>query len=119
LGDGSVVRDYIFVDDVIDALEAAMNDQSSARIFNIGSGSGRSLLDIIGAVENLSSTKLEIARKEGRSIDVPKVYSCHRQGTRYLEMDTEDFVRERTTADLRLVEIACADGEKRNAIVQP
>src|SRR5271165_1724251 len=57
-GDGSVVRDYIFVEDVIDALEAAMNDQSGSRVFNIGSGSGRSLLDIIGAVENLSDAKL-------------------------------------------------------------
>ena len=51
-GDGSVVRDYIFVDDVIDALEAAMGDQSSARIFNIGTGRGRSLFEVIGAVED-------------------------------------------------------------------
>jgi UDP-glucose 4-epimerase len=70
-GDGSVVRDYIFVDDVIDALEAAMGDQSSARIFNIGSGRGRSLLEVIGAVENLFNAKLEIDWKQGRPIDVP------------------------------------------------
>src|ERR1019366_8168830 len=35
-GDGSVVRDFIFVDDVIDALVTTADDQSSARIFNIG-----------------------------------------------------------------------------------
>src|SRR5262245_25363539 len=70
-GDGSVVRDYIYVDDVIDALEAAMGDQSSARIFNIGSGRGRSLLEVIGAVENLFNAKLEIDWKQGRPIDVP------------------------------------------------
>ena len=71
-GDGSVVRDYIYVDDVTDALEAAMRDQSDARIFNIGSGQGRSLLEIIDAVERLMSIKLKIAWKPGRSVDVPK-----------------------------------------------
>jgi UDP-glucose 4-epimerase len=71
-GDGSAVRDYIFVDDVIDALEAAMLDQSDARIFNIGSGQGRSLLEIIAAVERLMNIKLNIAWKRGRSVDVPK-----------------------------------------------
>jgi UDP-glucose 4-epimerase len=71
-GDGSVVRDYIFVDDVIDALEAAMDDQSSVRIFNIGSGHGRSLLEIISAVEHLLNTKLKIAWKQGRAMDVAK-----------------------------------------------
>jgi UDP-glucose 4-epimerase len=71
-GDGSVVRDYIFVDDIIDALEAAMGDQSSARIFNIGTGRGRSLFEVIGAVEDLLHAKLEIDWKQGRPIDVPR-----------------------------------------------
>jgi UDP-glucose 4-epimerase len=71
-GDGSVVRDYIFVDDVIDALEAAMSDQSNARIFNIGTGRGRSLLEVIGALEGLLHAKLEIDWKQGRPIDVPR-----------------------------------------------
>src|SRR5262249_15344101 len=71
-GDGSVVRDYIFIDDVIDALEAAMVDQSAARIFNIGSGQGRTLLEIIDAVERVMKMKLAIAWKRERSVDVPK-----------------------------------------------
>jgi UDP-glucose 4-epimerase len=71
-GDGSATRDYIFVDDVTDALEAAMLDQSDARIFNIGSGQGRSLLEIIDAVERLMNIKLNIAWKRARSVDVPK-----------------------------------------------
>jgi UDP-glucose 4-epimerase len=71
-GDGSVVRDYIFVDDVIDALQAAMVDQSDARIFNIGSGVGRSLLEVIAAVEVHSGSELGIAWKQGRAVDVPK-----------------------------------------------
>jgi len=70
-GDGSVVRDYIYVDDVVAALEKAMNDQSDVRIFNIGSGRGRSLIEVIGAIEALLNVKLKIVRKQARPIDVP------------------------------------------------
>lgn len=70
-GDGSVVRDYIFVDDVVEALEKAMTDQSDMRIFNIGSGRGRSLIEVIRSLEALLHAKLRIDWKESRSIDVP------------------------------------------------
>lgn len=70
-GDGSVVRDYIYVDDVVAALESVMTDQSDFRIFNIGSGRGRSLLEVIGAIENLLNTKLKIIWKQSRRFDVP------------------------------------------------
>jgi UDP-glucose 4-epimerase len=70
-GDGSVVRDFVFVDDIMDALEAAAGDQSNARIFNIGSGQGRTLRELIAAIELLLGRKLEIRWKDKRSIDVP------------------------------------------------
>jgi UDP-glucose 4-epimerase len=70
-GDGSVVRDFIFVDDVVDALEAAIVDQGSERIFNIGSGEGRSLRDVIAAVERLLGMEVRIQWKPGRPLDVP------------------------------------------------
>lgn len=71
-GDGSVIRDYIFVDDVVTALENVMTDQSDMRVFNIGSGQGRSLLQVIASVDKLLNTKLEVNWKVGRQIDVPK-----------------------------------------------
>jgi UDP-glucose 4-epimerase len=70
-GDGSVVRDYVFVDDVVDALEAAANDRSDTRLFNIGSGRGRSLREIIAAIETQLGHKLAINWRSGRPIDVP------------------------------------------------
>ena len=42
-GDGTVARDFIFVDDVVDALVAAAHDAGTTRIFNIGSGEGHCL----------------------------------------------------------------------------
>lgn len=70
-GDGSVVRDYIFIDDVVDALQAAAVDTSAERVFNIGSGRGRSVRDIIAAVEAGLGAPLTIEWKPGRPIDVP------------------------------------------------
>jgi len=70
-GDGSVVRDYVFVDDVVDALHAAAVDESGERIFNIGSGEGRSVREVIAAIEARLGTRLTIAWKPARPVDVP------------------------------------------------
>jgi UDP-glucose 4-epimerase len=70
-GDGSVVRDFIFVDDVVDALEAAIVHQGCERILNIGSGQGRTLRDVIAAVERVLGVEVRIQWKPGRPLDVP------------------------------------------------
>jgi UDP-glucose 4-epimerase len=70
-GDGSVIRDYVFIDDVVDALVAAASDQSEGRIFNIGSGVGRSVREVIAAIELALGEELDITWKQGRAADVP------------------------------------------------
>ncbi len=70
-GDGSVVRDYIFVEDVIDALEAAAVDVSDTRVFNVGTGQGRSLREVIDAIERQLGKKVQIEWRAARRIDVP------------------------------------------------
>jgi UDP-glucose 4-epimerase len=71
-GDGSVVRDYIFVDDVMDAAQAAANDRSTERTFNIGSGRGRSLLEVIATVEHLLNVKLKVDWQPSRPLDIAR-----------------------------------------------
>jgi UDP-glucose 4-epimerase len=70
-GDGSVIRDYIFIDDVVDALIAAAGDESRERIFNIGSGVGRSVREVLAAIELALGEKLDVSWKQGRAADVP------------------------------------------------
>jgi UDP-glucose 4-epimerase len=70
-GDGSVVRDFIYVDDVVEALIAVANDQGSARIFNIGSGEGHSLRQLIALIEDLLGKELNIQWRPARVVDVP------------------------------------------------
>jgi UDP-glucose 4-epimerase len=70
-GDGSVVRDFIYVEDVVDALLAAATDRGSERVYNIGSGQGRSLREVIAAIEHLMGMQLKLQWKPGRPLDVP------------------------------------------------
>jgi UDP-glucose 4-epimerase len=70
-GDGSAIRDYIYVEDVVDALLLAAADESEERIFNIGSGQGRDLHQVIAEIEANLGAKLAVRRTKGRLIDVP------------------------------------------------
>ena len=70
-GDGSVIRDYLYIDDVSDAFLKALAYKGSRRIFNIGSGEGRSLNDIISLIESLTNRKLERNYVSSRPYDVP------------------------------------------------
>jgi len=70
-GDGSVVRDFVYVDDVTDALELAAVHTGGEHIFNIGSGIGRSVRNVLVTVEQLLGRKLDIAWKAKRAVDVP------------------------------------------------
>lgn len=70
-GDGSAVRDFIYIDDVVDALELASRDRSDFRVFNIGRGEGHSLLEIVSRIQSLLGQELEIVWQDARATDVP------------------------------------------------
>lgn len=70
-GDGSTVRDYIYVADVVEALIAMLSYDGSARVLNLGSGVGRSIVEIVGALEGLLGRKLEVIYRDAKAHDVP------------------------------------------------
>lgn len=70
-GDGRVIRDYIYADDVIDAAERVLHYNGQYNVFNIGSGKGESINDIIHIVDQLTSSNLIVKRYPGRKVDVP------------------------------------------------
>lgn len=70
-GDGSVVRDYVYIDDVIDAFVLAANISSGYNVYNVGSGVGRTLNGIVAAIEQVTGQRLERSYTAVRSIDVP------------------------------------------------
>ena len=70
-GDGSTVRDYVYIDDVVDAFLKAAVYTGPQRVFNIGSGIGTPLSEIVVAVERALGTRLAVSQRPARSIDIP------------------------------------------------
>lgn len=70
-GDGSVVRDYVYVDDTVSALVAAMDETGPHRVFNVGSNEGRSLNQILDAIEHQLGQRVDRRYLTGRPFDVP------------------------------------------------
>jgi len=70
-GNGSIVRDYVYVEDAVEAMVAVMRYQGAKRIFNIGSGVGTSVNQIVASIEKLLERKLKVKYRLGRAVDVP------------------------------------------------
>lgn len=66
-----MVRDYVHVDDVARALVTALAHRGPEPAFNIGWGEGRSLRDVVAAVEAMAGSPIDVRYEPGRDIDVP------------------------------------------------
>ncbi len=74
-GDGSVVRDYVHIEDIVRGLVAlALADLEGGEpaTFNIGSGTGVSLNAVVEAVEQAVGRRLTVSRTAARPFDVPR-----------------------------------------------
>ena len=70
-GDGSVVRDYIYIDDAVRGILNIAEEQGRSRLYNLGCGEGNTLLDVIEAMEEVLGKKPEVRFLPGRPVDVP------------------------------------------------
>jgi len=70
-GDGSVVRDYVYVADAVDAMLKAAAFEGAPRVFNIGSGKGISLNELVAEIGNLLGRPIKVEHSASRPVDVP------------------------------------------------
>ena len=79
--DGTCIRDYIHVVDLakahIVALERMLNNRNkrSVEVFNIGTGQGHSVLDVIHAFEKASGVKLNYKFVPRRTGDIEQIWA--------------------------------------------
>lgn len=73
-GDGSVIRDFIYIDDAIRGIINIVNGENKHHTFNLGCGYGTSIKDVLKAIETVLDVKMNIVYKEGRAVDVPVNY---------------------------------------------
>ena len=81
-GDGSAIRDYIYIKDAIDATIAVLESGTSERVLNVGSGQSTSINDLIGIMSEVTGDKItpEYVDNEGIYIsrivlDISKIFN--------------------------------------------
>lgn len=71
-GDGSVVRDYIYIDDLCRMLYALIDYHGEIEVFNLSSNTGVSQNDIVEILKGIVP-EVKVEYKPGRSVDAKKV----------------------------------------------
>ena len=101
--DGTAVRDYIHVVDLakahVSALNRSINNKQLKKYeyFNVGTGKGHSVLEVIAAFEKANSLKVNYEITDRRDGDIEKIYSDTKLSNNQLdwksEMGIEDMMR--------------------------
>lgn len=73
-GDGSVVRDFIYIDDAIGAIITVADGEAEHRLFNVGCGYGISINELVEKIKNVLNVEVSVVYEMGRSTDVPVNY---------------------------------------------
>jgi UDP-glucose 4-epimerase len=72
-GDGGVVRDFLWVEDLVDAIVRLIRYEpgpTGFRLFNVGTGQGTSLRNLVGMVGRALGREVEVTYAPSRSLDV-------------------------------------------------
>lgn len=62
-GDGAQTRDFVYVDDVVEAFMLVATRPCRERVYNVGTGVQASIASLLGIVRAVGGTPLEVARK--------------------------------------------------------
>jgi len=71
-GDGSNVRDYLYISDLVSSIVLSIN-QDLAGVYNVGSGQGVSLRDVVSLIEEITGISANVEYLPPRGFDVRKV----------------------------------------------
>lgn len=71
-GDGNVIRDYIFIDDVVDALLKSVSYSGKEPVLNLSSSIGVSVNELVGLTEAIVGASIIRDYKPGRTFDIDK-----------------------------------------------
>ena len=86
--DGTCIRDYVHVVDLCDAHVAALRflvDQARSGAFNLGNGSGFSVLEVVAAAEKVTGRKLNLIDSPRRHGDPARLVADASLARRVLE----------------------------------
>ena len=73
-GNGSVIRDFIYIDDAVNAMLNVAFHESRHDVYNIGSGEGISIKEVIGRIETVLGKQAHVSYTPSRKTDIPVNY---------------------------------------------
>lgn len=74
-GQGEPVRDYIYIDDAVNMMRLYLEksaERTEDALYNIGTGEGHSILDVLRMAENITGRKADIVYLKKREFDVAR-----------------------------------------------
>jgi UDP-glucose 4-epimerase len=92
-GDGSALRDYVFVADVADVVARIVLGGLEVGIVNLGSGRGLTVLEIVRAISDAAGRRAHIEFAPGRDYDVRGVILDVSRLQSFMTYIPTDFVR--------------------------
>ena len=94
--DGTCIRDYIHVVDLakghLKALEHSFNNNSNLYVYNLGSGKGVSVQEIVDTFERVNKLKLKYKYGNRRDGDLPEYYADPSKASKELNWKTEKTI---------------------------
>ena len=73
-GDGSAVRDFIYIDDAVRGILKIADGNDKNCLFNLGCGYGTSINQLIETIENTLGVRVNVKYADKRNTDVPVNY---------------------------------------------
>ena len=100
--DGTCIRDYIHVVDLaqahVAALEWSEKNQGKCDHFNIGTGTGNSVQEVINSFEKINQIKLNVEYGARRDGDIEQIFASGEKAARMLnwraKMTLEDALKD-------------------------
>ena len=93
--DGTAVRDYIHIEDLSEAHIAALErilyfkNENPYEYYNVGTGKGYSVMDVISSFEKVNNIKLNYVFSERREGDIEKIFSDNKLSKKKLNWSSK------------------------------
>ncbi|MFZ6768116.1 NAD-dependent epimerase/dehydratase family protein [Undibacterium sp. Di26W] len=72
-GDGETIRDFLYIDDLVNACLTLIRQGDVSGSYNIGYGVGHSLNEVIRSMETMCGRKLKVNYQPARQVDVARI----------------------------------------------
>mgnify|MGYP001132008614 CR=1 FL=1 len=95
--DGTPIRDYINVEDLVNAHVLALNyliKGGKSNIFNLGTGKGNSVLEVVKQVQKTTGVKFKITKGKPRQGEYAKIYANINKAKRVLKWRPKKTIKE-------------------------